>query len=370
MMAWTPGRRYDHDVGSFAIGVQVLLAAVFATAGAAKLLDQPGSRRALIGFGVPRALAPAAGVLLPLSEIGAAVALAARPSARWGAVAALFLVLSFVAGISRALKKGRAPDCHCFGQLHSAPAGPGTLIRNAVLAALAIVLVIHGPGPAIDTWIQARSPAELVAVGLGITSAVLAVASSRLWAARRELRREITRLQRATAALPPGLPVGTPAPEFDLANLSGEKVKLAELRARGLPVLLTFVRPSCASCELLFPDLARWQRTLADRITIVVISSGSPRDNRPAADEHGLVNVLLDRDDEITAAYRVRATPTAVLVTAAGEVGSEPAVSDPSIAPLIRVALRDATPRLKQQLAVIPPRSTREPAVGVPTRSG
>ncbi len=345
--------------------MQALLAAVLAIAGVAKLLDQAGSRRALIAFGVPRTLAPAVGLALPLAEIATAVALVLRPTARWGAVAALVLLLSFVAGISRALGQGRAPDCHCFGQLHSAPAGRGTLIRNALLAGLAIVLVVHGPGPAINAWVKARSGAELVAVGFGITTAVLAALSWRLWIERRELRRDVEQLRRATEALPPGLPVGTPAPEFALADLNGETVTLAKLRARGLPVLLTFVRPTCGPCAVLFPNLARWQRSLADRITIAVITNGSPRDNRPAADEHGLVNVLLERDDEVLTAYRVRGTPTAVLVTAAGEVGSGPAVSEPTIEPLIRITLREAAPRLARPLVVIPPPSAPDSAVGL-----
>lgn len=352
-------------MGSFVIGLQVLLAVVFATAGVAKLVDQAGSRRALTGFGVPQALAPVLGLALPLAEIAVAIALVPRPSARWGAVAALALLVSFVAGISHALRRGRAPDCHCFGQLHSAPAGRGALIRNALLAGVAIVVLIHGPGPAIDSWVRARSAAELVAVGTGIAAVVLAAVSSRLWIERRQLRDSLNRLQQSTAALPPGLPVGTAAPEFELPDLSGETVTLGELRARGLPVLLTFVRPTCGPCSLLFRDLGRWQRSLGDRITIVVISGGSPRDNRPPADEHGLMNVMLETADEVMTAYRVRATPSAVLVTAAGEVGSGPAVTDQAIEALVRITLRDAASPLKQQLVVIPPASAPSSAVGV-----
>ena len=351
-------------MGTFAIGVQVLLAAVFATAGAAKLLDRSGSQRALVGFGVPQAPAAVLAVALPLVEIAVAVALVLRPSARWGAVAALVLLLSFVAGISRALRQGTAPDCHCFGQIHSAPAGRGTLVRNCVLAALAIVLVVHGPGPAIDAWIGARSAAELVAIGIGISAAVLAAVSWRLWIERGELRRDLSRERLATAGLPPGLPVGTPAPEFELPDLTGNSVTLAKLRAPGLPVLLTFVRPTCGPCTHLFPDLARWQRTLADRFTIAVISNGSPSDNRPAADEHGLVNVLLERDDEVITAYRVGGTPTGVLITAAGGVRNEPALGDQAIEALIRVGLHDRMTQLGQ-LVVIPPAPPADSVAGL-----
>lgn len=348
--------RYDDVVGTFAIGVQVLLAAVFATAGVAKLLDQPGSRRALVGFGISGSLAPTLGLLLPLAELATAVALILQPSARWGAVMAVVLLLSFIVGISHALLQGEAPDCDCFGQLHSAPAGRGTLIRNGVLAALAMVLVVHGPGPAIDAWAQARSAAELAAAGAGIAAVVLAALALRLLVERRDLKRELERMRRAAGLLPPGLPVGTQAPDFALRNVHGETVTLADLRARGLPVVLAFVHPTCGPCAVLFPRLARWQTGLADRITFALVSSGSTRTNRPLAEDHGLVNVLLQDHDEVMTAYRVPATPTAVLVTAAGEIGCAPAVSEAAFEPLIRLTLRDLPRRGDRQLVVIPPR--------------
>jgi uncharacterized membrane protein YphA (DoxX/SURF4 family) len=52
----------------------LLLATVFLVAGAAKLTDRSGSRRALIDFGMTRALAGPLGLLLPL-----AVGLASSP---------------------------------------------------------------------------------------------------------------------------------------------------------------------------------------------------------------------------------------------------------------------------------------------------
>ena len=119
------------------LAARLLLAAVFLVAGLAKLADRAGSRKALVDFGVPVALAAPLGLLLPLAEIAVPAALVSIPSAWWGAVGALALLLLFVAGISVNLARGRKPDCHCFGQLHSTPAGWPTLVRNAVLAAIA-----------------------------------------------------------------------------------------------------------------------------------------------------------------------------------------------------------------------------------------
>jgi uncharacterized membrane protein YphA (DoxX/SURF4 family) len=123
---------------------RVLLAVVFVVAGLAKLADRAGSRRAIVDFGVPGWLAPPLGVLLPLAELAVAGALIPRASAWSGALGALGLLLLFVAGIGVSLARGRRPDCHCFGQLSSAPVGWATLLRNGVLAALAGFVVWQG----------------------------------------------------------------------------------------------------------------------------------------------------------------------------------------------------------------------------------
>src|SRR6476646_6100915 len=124
--------------------LRLFLAGIFAVAGAAKLADLPGSQKAMRDFGVPSKLADVFGMLLPLAELAIAVALVVPPTAWWGAVAALALLLIFVAGIGYNLVQGRTPDCHCFGQLHSAPAGWSTLIRNLMLAGFAGVVVGFG----------------------------------------------------------------------------------------------------------------------------------------------------------------------------------------------------------------------------------
>src|SRR4029077_10334873 len=130
---------------------RLLLCAVFLVAGVAKLADLAGSRQAMRDFAVPAKLADLFGLLLPLAERGTAVALFVPLTSWWGAVGALALLLIFVAGIGYNLAQGRTPDCHCFGQLHSAPAGWSTLIRNLVLAGVAGLVVafgrnVSGPG--------------------------------------------------------------------------------------------------------------------------------------------------------------------------------------------------------------------------------
>jgi uncharacterized membrane protein YphA (DoxX/SURF4 family) len=124
--------------------IRLVLAALLGVAGVAKLLDQAGSRRAVVDFGVPGRWAPPVALGLPLVELAAAVLLLPPATARWGGLLALLLLAFFAAAIAVSLSRGRAPDCHCFGQLHSAPVGWSTLMRNVVLAAGAAWVVVAG----------------------------------------------------------------------------------------------------------------------------------------------------------------------------------------------------------------------------------
>src|SRR5919198_232290 len=107
-----------------ALWASILLAVVFATAAASKFADQAGTHQALADFGMPSRSLKALSVLLPLAELAIAVALLFRPTARWAAIGALALLVVFMVAIARAMARGEAPDCHCFGQISSSPVAP------------------------------------------------------------------------------------------------------------------------------------------------------------------------------------------------------------------------------------------------------
>src|SRR5215212_6338351 len=150
---------------------RLVLALVFVVAGLAKLADRKGSRQAVADFGVPAILAAPIGILLPLVELVVGVTLLPASTAWWGALGTLALLLLFAAGISVNLARGKKPDCHCFGQLHSAPAGWKTLSRNGVLAAIAALIVWRGyagAGPSALSWIATLSAAQLAGLIAGL----------------------------------------------------------------------------------------------------------------------------------------------------------------------------------------------------------
>ncbi len=149
---------------------RLLLASVFGLAAATKLADRDGSRQGLVDFGVPSRLAAPLGLLLPILELAVAVALIPSFTAWWGAIGALGLLLVFLGGIGYSLARGRTPDCRCFGQLHSAPIGNATVIRNAVLAAVAVFVALAPPiaQPSVIAWAGDLTTAQLLIVVLGL----------------------------------------------------------------------------------------------------------------------------------------------------------------------------------------------------------
>jgi methylamine dehydrogenase accessory protein MauD len=310
------------------------------TAGVGKLLDLEGSRLAMSDFGVPDRVARRAGPALPLAELAIGLALLFPPIARWAALAALLLLGAFIVGIGRALARGEQPDCHCFGQIHSAPAGRSTLVRNALLAAGAIVVVVYGSGPALDTWVDARSAWQLVTIA-AVICAVAAVVYA--WSVHRDVRRltrDLETARRLGALGHGGVAVGYEAPVFDLPDLDGERITLTVLLERGKPVLLMFMSPGCGPCAELMPRIRDWQQTLSERLTIAVLSTGTAEQNAVFV-EHDVDDVLLQERTEVTDLFGVVGTPSALFISRDGKVASRPAASQFEIEPLLRLALRD-----------------------------
>ena len=124
--------------------VRIILAAIFALAGIGKLLDLEGSEKAVKDFGVPDSVAKPFAVGLPIAEIIIALLLLSVSTSWIGAIGGFLLLLTFIGGMLWQMAKGNAPDCHCFGQIHSEPVSAKSLIRNAIFAILTFFLVLQG----------------------------------------------------------------------------------------------------------------------------------------------------------------------------------------------------------------------------------
>jgi peroxiredoxin len=310
--------------------LRLILATALALAAVGKLLDMRGSRQALVAFGVPRRATAVGAWALPAVEALIAVGLLIPSLARAAAFAASVLFLAFVAGSARLLRRGEAPDCHCFGSIHSEPVGPATLVRAGGLAVMALAVAAGGAGREWDSFGGTALALVLVAwaaVGLAVAAALLA--------------RENAELRKRPRSRPAGLPTGSAAPQFTLPDVRGGEVSLDRHLDAGRRVILTFVSPSCGPCEALLPDVARWQRSLLEHVAVLVISSGEEDANRAVAEEHGLESLLL-APPQVSGSYGVQATPTAVLVEPDGTVGSAAAAGGAAIEALVRIAVRRA----------------------------
>ena len=354
----------------FVLGVRLVLAAVFAVAGTAKLLDAAGSRAALEGFGVPRAAARPAIRVLPVAELAIAAGLLVPASAWWSALAAAGLLAVFMAAIGVSMARGAAPDCHCFGRLHSAPVSWRTQLRNGVLAAAAGVAVLAGRGASGLSpvrWAGHLNAAELgLAAAVAVLSAVAAGQAWLLYGLSRQNGRVLARLenleQRTGTGGPPGtaglagarhasgkgpvrgLAVGAPAPDFELPAADGRRVSLRALLGRGLPVLLLFSDPGCGHCHALLPQVASWQHQHRDRLTVALASRRPAGQNAATPETHGLRDVLVQANREIAEAYGVNGTPSAVLIAVSGTIASPPAAGAQAITQLIHSATTSGLP--------------------------
>jgi uncharacterized membrane protein YphA (DoxX/SURF4 family)/peroxiredoxin len=334
---------------------RLLLVAVFVVAGAAKLRDQTGSRESMRAFGVPALVAPATALLLPLFELACAVALLLGNWVRWGAWGAVVLLVLFIVAIAVNLLLGRKPDCHCFGQIHSSPAGWTTVSRNLVLTALALFVALRGPefvapasaGPAVSRTSDAVLVLALVAAGLA--GLMLSMFYLLLHQNGRMLRRlDAIEAKLGIKAQEPqtaGLPINSAAPGFSLERLDGGTETLDSLRAGGKPILLFFSEPGCSECDTILPEVGLWQREHADRLVVVPISRGAPGVNRAKAATHNVENVLLQEDREVAQAYLSESTPSAVLVID-GLIASALAVGPKAIRSVVKNAT--APPPLAQ----------------------
>lgn len=313
------------------------LAVVFIVAGVAKLADRPGTRQALADFDVsPRFIDPSV-LLLPLAELTAATALVFPTTARWGAAGSLLLLALFVVGLTRVLRRGEAPDCHCFGQLHSKPANWTTVARNLLLAIPAAYVTLVGPGPSLTSWVTSTNATDLWLIATGTLATLATTMSALLWRENRRLRS--TGAQTAGTA---PRQIGALAPHFTLPSTTGRVIRLQDLLGERACVL-TFVSHGCGSCQLLLPELARWHDTITERLSLTLVAPGEAAEAEKLAREHALTDVLIDEQATVMHEYGAWGTPSAILVASDGTVRSTPVAGPVAIESLIRLALQDET---------------------------
>ncbi|MCY7375722.1 MAG: redoxin domain-containing protein [Pyrinomonadaceae bacterium] len=333
--------------------IRLTLFAIFAVAGIGKLLDLKGSEKAVKAFGTPAEFAKFFAIALPFAEIVFAICLLFVETSWLGATGALILLLTFIGGMIWQLAQGNAPDCHCFGAIHSEPVSRKSLIRNIVFAVLAFILILSGKnnqGAGIfDSTANSEGNFMSLTLGLatvGLLAAVVfylkKISEQQTQIMRRIEILEVTALDGGREVVredvaPPtsGLPIGAPAPDFVLPDINGKQISFENLLIQAKPLLFLFVSPTCQPCAALLPEIETWQAELKGKLNFVFISSGDAKDNLDKLAGATLKQILLQNDREIALQFGAQWTPAAVLVNNDGSIGSRAAVGDKAIRDLI-----------------------------------
>jgi thiol-disulfide isomerase/thioredoxin/uncharacterized membrane protein YphA (DoxX/SURF4 family) len=327
--------------------IRLFLAAIFIVAGVGKLLDLEGSKKSVIAFGTPEDLAKTMSIAIPFAEIVFGVCLLFISTAWIGSVGVFLFLLVFIGGMIWQLAQGNAPDCHCFGAIHSEPVSKKSLTRNIVFALLALILVAQGRNQGVSIADLSNENALQLFFGIATVGFLGAVVFylKKISEQQTQIMRRIEVLELTSSAGElvehehntnpyESLPIGSPAPDFDLPDINGREITFENLLSDAKPMLFFYVSPTCAPCEALLPEIEAWASDLKDKVNFIFLSSGKAEENiKKFGTNIGLI--LLQNYREVVEQFNIRWTPTAVFVNTSGAIASHLAVGDAAIRELV-----------------------------------
>ncbi len=294
--------------GPFALPL-LMCAAVLLVSGVAKLRSPGSLERAMESLRVPDPLAGGpVRLLLPWAEMALGVALLATTGRALLGVSALVLGLfaAYLVLVVAAVRRPEPADCGCFGALGDTRVTPVTVVRNALLvaAAAATVLAATGGGGLRDLtdgpvagWLLGAALAAAAAVAVTWRSGTAPAGAG----ADDEYVRE---------AVPDAAQVLT----------ADRRLLVLVDEAQSAARLLVFLRPGCAPCGRLGPQVAVWRRDLAP-VDVRAVVVGDPEvlgalpylDDRTWFDPHAVALDLLGQG-----------SPSAVLLGTDGRLAGGP----------------------------------------------
>lgn len=326
-----------------------VLAAILILAGVSKFVDRNRTRKTLKDFGFDEEYLVPATWLLPLLELLAGASLLYPKTAWVGAILAFVLFVAFSLGIGYNLRLGRKPECNCFGQMHSSAIGLHTLLRSLIFALLAAAVVwktdtgVVGPLTEGERSLLLLSVLILLSLGAGFWLLMGVAKLQHELTARMDEMGELLLFQRfpgnpgdKASHRGPSLPIGVPAPDFNLPNIEGGSVGFQELLVHGKPLLLFFLSVDCGPCSALAPEIRLWQLELKQRASFATIVKGSLPAIQAKFGGKKAGPVLHDELDTIGAQFSAKWYPAVILIKADGSVGSQVAFGDREIRALFK----------------------------------
>ena len=112
------------------------------------------------------------------------------------------------------------------------------------------------------------------------------------------------------------LATGAGAPPFTLADGKGSPRSLDDFTASG-PVLLTFFKITCPTCQLALPVVAELERRYGDAIPLLGVTQTEMAKTVPWLAQMGFAGTVLDDETghfAVSRSYDIQVVPTMVLV--------------------------------------------------------
>ena len=143
-----------------------------------------------------------------------------------------------------------------------------------------------------------------------------------------------------------GIEIGKSAPDFELTKLDGTNVKLSDLK--GKKVILNFWATWCGPCQQEMPDMEAFYKEHKENVEILAINytpsekGGGIEKVSNFAKEKGITfPILLDKNIDVTTAYKVITIPTSYFIDTKG------VIQDKFIGPMTQKEMEKRVAKLK-----------------------
>lgn len=164
---------------------------------------------------------------------------------------------------------------------------------------------------------EGKGKNAIIVVLVAILFLIMATEMFYLVKQNRNLKTQLQRLSHREAGT---IPVGSVAPDFSLAMLSGRKVSLSDYHGKNL--ILIFFSTECPGCLV---DLPNWKKLIAlesDTLKALGIVDSEPEKIKRFLEAYSLdLEVAMDPKGAVKEAYKCEGVPQKALITRSGKIG-------------------------------------------------